>query len=364
MGSVLRPRRQREEADRRTRRALDLARTLDEPEVLFRSAASALFPGALRGGLAEQKQLAREIAALPRQGVRYSTLALVLQRAQTFLLADGDRAAAEQVWKELDALAEHARDVVLLLWPLELAALRATLDGRLEEALDLAAHVAARGEEIGSPRAGRNEGTSLSWAPLLYLRRYSATDFPSFEGYTLPGGRMVELIGQVWADPKSPDARAALQQVIEFFKLGQMPATGWWFNELALEAAVEAGDAERAAFFEDLTRSQFGEVDAVPGAILSIYNHARVAGAAALLRGDQATARANFDRSLDWATRLGYRPEIALTRLAIAELLMAGPSEDHAAAQEHLDFAVEEFRAMKMQPYLERALRHKGLLHA
>ncbi len=30
----------------------------------------------------------------------------------------------------------------------------------------------------------------------------------------------------------------------------------------------------------------------------------------------------------------------------------------------HLDFATEEFRAMKMQPYLERALRHKGLLHA
>jgi len=30
----------------------------------------------------------------------------------------------------------------------------------------------------------------------------------------------------------------------------------------------------------------------------------------------------------------------------------------------HLDFGVEEFRAMKMQPFLERALRHKGLLHA
>jgi hypothetical protein len=33
-------------------------------------------------------------------------------------------------------------------------------------------------------------------------------------------------------------------------------------------------------------------------------------------------------------------------------------------AQAHLDFVIEEFRAMKMQPALERALRHKGLLHA
>jgi hypothetical protein len=30
----------------------------------------------------------------------------------------------------------------------------------------------------------------------------------------------------------------------------------------------------------------------------------------------------------------------------------------------HLDFAIEELRAMQMQPALERALRHKGLLHA
>ena len=30
----------------------------------------------------------------------------------------------------------------------------------------------------------------------------------------------------------------------------------------------------------------------------------------------------------------------------------------------HLDFAIAEFTEMKMQPSLERALRHKGLLSA
>jgi hypothetical protein len=34
------------------------------------------------------------------------------------------------------------------------------------------------------------------------------------------------------------------------------------------------------------------------------------------------------------------------------------------AAIEHLDFAIGEFREMKMQPSLERALRHRGLLKA
>jgi hypothetical protein len=31
-------------------------------------------------------------------------------------------------------------------------------------------------------------------------------------------------------------------------------------------------------------------------------------------------------------------------------------------ALEHLDFAIGEFREMKMQPSLERALRHKEIL--
>ena len=37
---------------------------------------------------------------------------------------------------------------------------------------------------------------------------------------------------------------------------------------------------------------------------------------------------------------------------------------ERAQGQEHLDFAIEELRAMRMQPSLERALRHKGLLRA
>ena len=38
--------------------------------------------------------------------------------------------------------------------------------------------------------------------------------------------------------------------------------------------------------------------------------------------------------------------------------------EQHTEALPHLDFAIDEFRAMQMQPSLEQALRHKGLLHA
>jgi hypothetical protein len=38
--------------------------------------------------------------------------------------------------------------------------------------------------------------------------------------------------------------------------------------------------------------------------------------------------------------------------------------DESAGAIEHLDFVIGEFREMKMQPSLERALRHKDVLKA
>ena len=56
--------------------------------------------------------------------------------------------------------------------------------------------------------------------------------------------------------------------------------------------------------------------------------------------------------------------EIALTRLNLAELLLEHYPDEKKEALEHLDFAIKEFREMKMQPSLERALRHKDILKA
>jgi hypothetical protein len=57
------------------------------------------------------------------------------------------------------------------------------------------------------------------------------------------------------------------------------------------------------------------------------------------------------------ATQVKFRPEIALTRLQLAELLLEHYPNEKVDALEHLDFAIKEFREMKMQPSLERALK-------
>jgi hypothetical protein len=59
-----------------------------------------------------------------------------------------------------------------------------------------------------------------------------------------------------------------------------------------------------------------------------------------------------------------FRPELALSRLQLAELLLEHYPQEKSEAIAHLDFAISEFREMKMQPSLERALRHKQLLKA
>lgn len=54
---------------------------------------------------------------------------------------------------------------------------------------------------------------------------------------------------------------------------------------------------------------------------------------------------------------------MALTRLQLAELLERYAHE-WSEAIAYLDFCIAEFREMKIQPSLERALRHKEILKA
>ena len=63
-------------------------------------------------------------------------------------------------------------------------------------------------------------------------------------------------------------------------------------------------------------------------------------------------------------TKKKFRPELALSRLELAELLLQHFPQEKSEAIVHLDFVIPEFRDMKMNTYLERALRHKEILKA
>jgi tetratricopeptide (TPR) repeat protein len=87
-------------------------------------------------------------------------------------------------------------------------------------------------------------------------------------------------------------------------------------------------------------------------------------GAAASLLGRYDEARKYYQRAIKVCTEISFRPELALSHLQLAELLLENYPAEKREALEHLDFAIKEFQDMKMQPSLERALRHKEILKA
>jgi len=83
-----------------------------------------------------------------------------------------------------------------------------------------------------------------------------------------------------------------------------------------------------------------------------------------MLRVAPEEARTYYEQAIEVTSNIRYRPEVALSRLGLAEVLLGSYPEERSDALEHLDFAVEEFRVMKIRPALERALRQRELLKA
>ena len=124
---------------------------------------------------------------------------------------------------------------------------------------------------------------------------------------------------------------------------------------MLLEAAVLVGHREAAGL---LLRRFVGTEMRTTGhyCITCITRHL---GAAAALLGRPDEARGYYQTALEVCREMPFRPEEALTHLQLAELLLEHYTEERAEARKHLDTAIAEFRDMKMQPYLERAVARK-----
>jgi tetratricopeptide (TPR) repeat protein len=131
-----------------------------------------------------------------------------------------------------------------------------------------------------------------------------------------------------------------------------------WIDTLLLEAAILVRHREAADF---LLRRFAGSPIRTTGIWLSTII-ARHLGAAAAMLGRMDEAKAHYLDAIQVATDMRFRPELALTRFQLAELLLDHYPEEHDQALEHLDFAIKEFEEMKMQPSLEKALALKERL--
>jgi hypothetical protein len=353
-----------------TRHALNLARDLGDDEALFASAGRISLR--LPDFQEERLRIAEEFFDRPQGRASTITYGSFLGLTLHTFLAWGDRTRAEEALRRVAVLAERTGDSSLTLTSARDSLLMTVLDGRLEEALEGAQRLRERADELGMPGFMRQTSWNYTLRALCYLARAD-------EGAALqpPGSRIAVVEGRslVFAGDsalflahqgKFDEVRALLQRLLGSLRSGDAssdlsyaPLTNY------LEAAMIAGDRDAVEAIRPKLEPVANLVNEMFPTVI-----ARHLGAAAALLGDREAARAHYHRALAVAARVRFKYETAFSHLQMAELLLdvtqekSGMANDRTAALEHLDFAVAEFRELKMQPSLERALRHKEVLKA
>jgi len=307
-------------------------------------------------------RLVDEVAGLPREGLGTDILLDFLNSAAFILLSAGDRERAEALIRESAILAERIGQEMVGVDAM--AAVTKLLDGDLGGVIDTARSRLEASEALGNQGQARAFFRTLATRPLCYLgKAEEALRFiDEGQGSTNvrlpPRAQLLRLLALAYLG-RLDEATSVIDRLLPLADLEEYaPAT----NQLAaLEAAVMVGHLEAVQTLSP----RLNMLAAMPVVQNSEFTApARHLGGAAALQGRYDEARAYYDQALEACAKIRFRPEIALIRLDLAELLLEHYPEEREAAIEHLDFAIAELREMKMQPALERALRHRGLLKA
>jgi tetratricopeptide (TPR) repeat protein len=346
-------------------RALDLARRLADPDTYWFVAGLWLFGEGGSQHDEERLRLAKELAEQPRHGVNLLILTLTLWFVVHTFLEFGQRRRAEDIMAEMRAVAERSEQPNLLILSMLNDAIMAIWDGRLEEAVESRRRILARAEELGVIEfaawtmwiipAKVHLGNADRALESLLLLQDPSTFLKNIGGigtliYCLAHlGRYAEVVEILeWLSLRRPGIELVEDETIVVLYTA------------SLEAAVLVGHRQAAELVLDRLA---GRSIVTSGLWLTTYA-GRHMGAAAAFLGRHVEARKYYQKAIKACTEMRFRPELALTRLQLAELLLEHYQDEKKEALEHLDFAIKEFREMKMQPSLERALKHKEILGA
>ena len=273
------------------------------------------------------------------------------------LLQSGDRAGMEASFTMLRDLAGRSRLLDLEMVARWSEACVATLDGELERAVELIESMWTWGEETGVGRLASVWAAGATRALLLLgridqARRHFSSDLSLFP----IGGPWHALV----ADDKS-EALSSLDQIVaRRSHIDLLEDETWIEDDLYL---LEAGLRLR---HEDAVTFAFGRcedtqlvISGIPcrGSLVLV---SRLFGDAKAFLGQPEAARMYYSQALGETVLLGLRAERALTKLGLADVILKHYSKERAEALDHLDAAICELEAMKMQPSLERALRLRG----
>jgi len=343
------------------RHALELARRLDDPDALFFAIYQnyAIFTTVQEEQ--ERLQLTDEALTGSSKGVSSWTQAEIMWHGGDTYLCWGQRSRAEDIWQRAEEVTERTGDTFLLLHKSVYDNILHLIDGRLQEAVAAGDALAVQGQQLGLPVVSALFGAGTTARPRLYLGQadevLSVADAGGLIGADLWRGLCLAYLGR----------NTEALDVLTGFTLSQNGGD----NQEDTPTTILLGLLEIATIIGQQATASLLSEQLETIADMSILNGmtattcpARHLGAAAALLDEPDKARAYYHQALEACAKIRYRPELALTRLQLAELLLEHYPQEKSEALEHLDFAISEFREMKMRPSLERALRHKEILGA
>jgi tetratricopeptide (TPR) repeat protein len=345
--------------------AVELARRLGDPNTLWMAGGNLLTYRTAPQHAQENVRFAEELLASPRVGVDALVAGAALEMAGNAFLALGQRQHAEEAWGELRAMAKRTGQFYVSLFSTAMDALLTLMDGRLEDVMDMARRIRSRGEEAGVFQTAYIHAILADYRAQVYLGRNLETLVRALRDASGVWDRFVANAGLpvVLAHLGQKDEASEMLERWVVRRPGIATAedeTAAYWDTLHIEAAVLAGH-RRAA---ELLLKRFGGASVITSGITFPTCIARHLGGACALLNRPDEARTYYQEAIKVATEMRFRPELALTRLQLAELLLEHYPKERAEALEHLDFAIADFQDMKMQPSLERALRHKDILKA
>ncbi len=305
-------------------------------------------------GAAERLALAEDIFARSRVGAGAQVLELALYFMTDVFLQSGLREQAEAGTRLLEAHVEQTKTLHGEFIAIAAASWIATVDGRLDEAMESDERLRALADETG----------------LLELASFLRAVFPVSRARLYLGTSEVVEVVLPGFDPfaqASARVERRREELAPLLEIMGSPLADPDADQLIL-ACVVSGTLAVLARDGAVARLAFDRLRGTPlvtsGIFAGLVCIARLLGDLAAVLGERDEAYAYYEQAFGVCDEMRLRPEKALTALGLAELLLAGEEAEQAEAQPHLDFAIAEFQEMKMQPSLERALRHRGLLKA
>jgi len=313
----------------------------------------------------QRRTLADQMSGYPVEMATTRRLPSFLSNLGGVCLTGGRRGDAEQWWQKATYLATRRGDAESAFTPLQIEALSATLDGRLDAAIEAGGRLANIGIAKGLENFGRNASGRAVRRALVFLGRADEAILTIPEPPTLMNSNGV-FWGQralMLACMENNDAcNALLDRFLTERDFGNPnDPTPTASLRYLLEAAATARHLR-------MCRTLYPRLSPLAGSIhyetWMLFCIGRSVGAAAALLGDTDKARTYYQQAIEVCTKVRFRPELALTRLQLAELLLDHYPAERAEAIEHLDFAIRECRDMKMAPSLERAVGRRAALGA